>query len=263
MKLGNKLSFGVNAVISGQKVATVKAIPQLIANSTAGKFQVTSPVSKALNVAVGEHIMFLNNIAGVEQAVQARVEDVVNFAAENNFDLSTREGEDAVVKALTQWFIAKGVPQYKANGEPIYATVRMTKEEKEKYLEDNKLSIAEANREALVEQYGEMSNEELAEKITIDMVDYPKYHVASGSRTATSSNGVGVGYPLTFTDSAIWNALKIDLGDDANKKNRIFDVALDDAQMVDYNNGKEVIKISIYPINFVEDAEPILRGKKD
>ena len=80
MKLGTKLSFGVTAVQAGQKSSTVNATPQLIANSTAGKFVITSAVSKALNIAVGENVMFLNNIAGVEMAIQNRVDAVVEYA---------------------------------------------------------------------------------------------------------------------------------------------------------------------------------------
>ena len=49
MKTFGKLNFGVQAVQAGQKSSTVNAEPQLIANSTPGKFVVTAPVSKALN----------------------------------------------------------------------------------------------------------------------------------------------------------------------------------------------------------------------
>lgn len=263
MKLGNKLQFGVNAVIAGQKVASVKAVPQLIVNTTSGKFQITSPVSKALNIAVGENVMFLNNIAGVEQAIQARVDDIVNYAAEHNIDLNTTEGEEKVLKAFTQWFIAKGILQYDKKGNPILASERYTKEDKAKYLEEHRMEIVEANRDALIEAFGEMSDEELGEKLTIDMVESPKYHAASGSKTSTSSNVTGVGAQLSFTDTAIWNALKVDLGEDATKKNRIFDVVLDETQTVDYNNGKENVKINIVPIVFSEDVDPVVRGKKE
>ena len=119
MKLGNKISFGVQAVQAGQKSSTVNAAPQLIANSTSGKFVITSPVSKALNVAVGENVMFLNNIQGVEAAIQARVEDVVNYAAEKGIDINTREGEEQLLAVFTQWYIAKGVKQYDSKGNPI------------------------------------------------------------------------------------------------------------------------------------------------
>ena len=262
MKLGNKISFGVQAVQAGQKSSTVNAAPQLIANSTSGKFVITSPVSKALNIAVGENVMFLNNIQGVEAAIQARVEDVVNYAAENGIDINTREGEEQLLAAFTQWFIAKGVKQYDAKGNPIMASERYTKEDKAKYLDEHKMEIVDANRDALIAQFGEMSDEELAEKLTIDMVEAPKFHACSGSKTATTASATGVGCQLNFTDTAIWGALKADLGDLATKKNRIYNVLLDEVQKVDFNNGKENVTIDIYPIEFVEDTDPIVRATK-
>lgn len=262
MKLGNKISFGVQAVQAGQKSSTVNAAPQLIANSTSGKFVITSPVSKALNVAVGENVMFLNNIQGVEAAIQARVEDVVNYAAEKGIDINTREGEEQLLAAFTQWFIAKGVKQYDAKGNPIMASERYTKDDKAKYLDEHKMEIVDENRDALVAQFGEMSDEELAEKLTIDMVEAPKFHACSGSKTATTASATGVGCQLNFTDTAIWGALKADLGDLATKKNRIYNVLLDEVQKVDFNNGKENVTIDIYPIEFVEDTDPIVRATK-
>lgn len=262
MKLGNKISFGVQAVQAGQKSSTVNAAPQLIANSTSGKFVITSPVSKALNVAVGENIMFLNNIQGVEAAIQARVEDVVNYAAEKGIDINTREGEEQLLAAFTQWFIAKGIKQYDSKGNPIMASERYTKDDKAKYLDEHKMEIVNENRDALVAQFGEMSDEELAEKLTIDMVEAPKFHACSGSKTATTASATGVGCQLNFTDTAIWGALKADLGDLATKKNRIFNVLLDEVQKVDFNNGKENVTIDIYPIEFVEDTDPIVRATK-
>ena len=262
MKLGNKISFGVQAVQAGQKSSTVNAAPQLIANSTSGKFVITSPVSKALNVAVGENVMFLNNIQGVEAAIQARVEDVVNYAAEKGIDINTREGEEQLLAAFTQWFIAKGVKQYDAKGNPIMASERYTKDDKAKYLDEHKMEIVDDNRDALVAQFGEMSDEELAEKLTINMVEAPKFHACSGSKTATTASATGVGCQLNFTDTAIWGALKADLGDLATKKNRIYNVLLDEVQKVDFNNGKENVTIDIYPIEFVEDTDPIVRATK-
>lgn len=258
----NKLSFGVNAIQAGQKTAAVNAAPQLIANSTSGKFVITPPVSKALNIAVGENVMFLNNIAGVEMAIQNRVSDIVAYAEENGIDINTREGEDAVLKVFTQWFIAKGVKMYKSNGEPIYASERYTKEDKAKYLAEHAYDIVEANREALVEQFGDLTDDELASKLTIDMVESPKFHACSGSKTATTASTTGVGCQLNFTDSAIWAALKSDI-EDPTKKNRTFNVVLNEAQTVDYNNGKENVKITILPIEFVEDTDPIARAKKE
>lgn len=262
MKTFGKFNFGVQAIQAGQKSSTVNAEPQLIANSTPGKFVVTAPVSKALNIAVGENIMFLNNIAAVEAAVQSRNADVVAYAEELGIDLSTREGEDALVTALTQWFIAKGVLQYTSKGEPVMATERFTKEDKTKYLAEHAMEIVAANREALVEKFGEMSDEELAAQLTVDMIDSPKFHAASGSKTATTASTTGVGCQLIFTDSSIWATLKKDLGDEAAKKNRVYDVLVDNAQTADFNNGKENVQITILPIQFKEDVDPIVRTKK-
>lgn len=262
MKTFGKFNFGVQAVQSGQKSSTVNAKPQLIVNSTPGKFVVTSPVSKALNIAVGENIMFLNNIAEVEIAVQSRNSDIVAYAEELGIDLSTRSGEDKMIDALTQWYIAKGVPQYKSNGEPIMASERYTKEDKAKYLAEHAMEIVAENREALIEQFGNLSDEELAENLTVEMVESPKFHAASGSKTATSASTTGVGCQLNFSDTSIWNTLKKDLGDEASKKNRIYDVLVDEPQTINYNNGKENVEITILPIEFKEDTDPINRMKK-
>ena len=262
MKLGNKISFGVQAVQAGQKSSTVNAAPQLIANSTSGKFVITSPVSKALNIAVGENVMFLNNIAGVEAAIQQRVDDVVNYATENGIDINTREGEEQLLAVFTQWYIAKGVKQYDSKGNPVMASERYTKEDKAKYLAEHAMEIVNTNRDALVTEFGEMSDEELAEKLTIDMVEAPKFHACSGSKTATTASATGVGCQLNFTDTAIWGALKADLGDAATKKNRVYDVKLDEVEEVEFNNGKENVKVTIFPIVFVEDNDPIVREKK-
>lgn len=263
MKLGTKMSFGINAVQAGQKSSTVNAAPQLIANSTLGKFVITSPVSKALNIAVGENVMFLNNIAGVEAAVQAKVSDVVAYAEEKGIDLSTREGEDAVIAELTQWFIAKGVPMYDTKGNPVMATERYTKEDKAKFLAEHALEFVEANRDALVAQFGEMSDEELVSNLTVDMISSPKVHACSGSKTATTASATGVGLQLNFTDTAVWGALKANLGELKDKKNRIFDVDLANAQTVEFNDGYKNVNITILPINYVEDVDPIVRSKKE
>lgn len=262
IKLGNKVSFGFNAVQAGQKSSTVNAEPRLIANSTAGKFVITAPVSKAMQVAVGENVMFLNNIANVEAAIAQRVDDIVNWAEENGVDLDTREGQDAALDAFTVWAIAKGVALYDSKGNPVMATERYTKEDKQKYLDAHRAEIVEANREALIEQYGDLSDEELAANLTIDNIEAPKFHAHSGSKTATTASATGVGCQLNFTDTSIWNTLKADLGDNKEKKNRNYKVLLEEVFEAEVNNGKENVTISAYPIEFVEDTDPIVREKK-
>ena len=265
MKLGNKMQFGFTAVQAGQKSATVNAEPRLIANSTTGKFLITAPVSKAMGIAVGENIQFLNNIGEVENAINQRVEDLVNWAEEKGLDLNTREGQDAALKEFTIWAIAKGVPQYDSKGNPVMASVRYTEEDKKKFIADHAAELVAANREALVERNGgvDADDETLASLITVDDIEAPKYHAASGSKTATTGAATGVGCQLNFTDTAIWNALKADLGSGKDKKNRIYAVVLEEAFNVQVPNGKESVEVTAYPIEFLADEDPIVREKKD
>lgn len=264
MKLGNKMQFGFTAIQAGQKSATVNAEPRLIANSTAGKFVITAPVSKAMNIAVGESVMFLNNIANVEAAIQQRVEDVVNWAEENGIDLNTHEGQDTAIKELTVWAIAKGVLKYDSKGNPIMASIRYTEEDKKKFISENVASLVAANREALVERNGgvDADDETLASLITIDDIESPKYHASTGAKTATTGTATGVGCQLNFTDTAIWNALKGDLGDNKEKKNRVYAVNLDEAFTTQVPNGKENVEVTAYPIEFLADEDPIVRVAK-
>lgn len=261
MKTTNKLRFGISAIQSGQKSTTLNALPQLTANSTTGKFVITSPVSKALNLAVGDYVMFFNNINTLENMIQAGSDEIKAFAEELGVDINTREGQDAVVKAGTQWFIGKGFAKLDSKGNPIMTTERFTKEDKAKYLENNRMALVEENRAALVEAFGEMSDEELAEKLTIDMVSAPEVPAYEGAKTSTSAKTTGVGAQLSFTDTAIWGALKADLVE-PTKKNRTFDVALDEPYDISVRNGNKDITVKVLPISFVEDTDPIVREKK-
>ncbi|MBJ2192909.1 MAG: hypothetical protein JFT09_06135 [Muribaculaceae bacterium] len=47
------------------------------------------------------------------------------------------------------------------------------------------------------------------------------------------------------------------------KKNRYFNVLLDNASKTTYNDGFKDVDITIYPIEFDTDKDPIIRGKKD
>lgn len=262
MKLGNKIQFGIASVQSGQKVASVAAEPQLIANSTVGKFTITPAVSKALGIAVGENVMFFNNIQPLEQAIVNKADSIVEYAKENGIDINTRDGQQAILKEFTVWFIAKGELKYKRNGEPIMAAVRMTKDDKAAYLKAHGMELVEANRDALKTRLGnpDATDEELLASITPDEVENPKYHLAEGSKTATTSNATGVGLQLNFTDTAIWNLIKEDLGEEKAKKNRIFNVLLDEGTVVPFDNGYKVVDVKAYPIEFASDENPIVRA---
>lgn len=260
------MKFGLNSVQAGQKSATINAEPRLIANSTSGKFSVTAPVSKALNVAVGENIMFLNNIAQLEAAIANMDKDIKAWADENGVDLTTREGQDAAMKAGTVWAIAKGVPMYDSKGNPVMAKERYTKEDKQKFIDANIDDVFASIREKLVERNGgEADDDTLKSLITVDDVDSPEYHASTGSKTATTGAATGVGCQLNFTDTAIWNNLKKDIpADDRTGVNRVFEVKLDEPLKTVVADGtRDGIEVTAYPINFLSDDEPMVRGQKE
>ena len=258
-----KLAFGFKAVQAGQKSATVNAEPTLTVSSTVGKMTVSAPVSKAMQVSVGENIMFCNNIGPLEDAIRLKEEGLVAWAQENGIDLDTIEGQKAALKEFTVWGIAKGVPMYTQKGEPIMQSIRYSKAEKEEWIKEHGMEVVEANREALKERLGnpDATDDELFDSITVDDVEVPTFHMNSGSKTAGYGTATGIGCQLNFTDTAVWNALKADLGDEDAKraKNRIFKVCLEEMTITEFNNGKEKVNIQVFPLEFVKDTDPIVR----
>lgn len=259
----NKLSFSFKAVPAGQKSSILNAKPQLIANSTLGKFTLTSAVTKVMGVAPGENVAFCNNISAINEAIQMRSDEILEVAKELNVDIDTVEGKNAIVAELTTWGIYKGIKKFNKAGEPVMVPNRVSKEEKQAYLDAHRMEIVEANREALVEQFGEMSDEELADNLTTDFVVIETQD-AEGSKTATTSNSTGVGLQLGFTDTNVWSQLKSDIDEDERTKlNRVFDVDLENGVTIEMNNGYENVNVIVYPITFAENTTPIVRKKSE
>lgn len=264
MKIGN-LSFGISVVASGVKSSVVNAEPQLVALSTKGGFAITPAVSKALNLAPGDNIMFSNNIAAVEEVVNARGEEITAYAASNGFDLATAEGVRACINSLSEWYIAKGIAKMKANGTPLMATVRLTKEEKQDLLDKNIDDIIAANRDALIEKHkleASATDDEIKAVVTVDDIASPETPAFFGCKLAANGNQVGVGLKLTCSDTNTWEQLK-DGMDDKTAMKRVFDVKLDEAQKAPVNNGAENVEVTFYPIAFKVDEVPTRISKKD
>lgn len=262
-----KFNVAINAVQAGQKSSTVNAEPRLIANSTPGKFQITSAVSKALGISVGENVEFFNNINGLEKLANNPTQDVRAYCEDNGINIDTVEGKREFVEACTEWFIAKGHQEFTSAGKPIMATIRCTKEDKLEAIAQNGADMIkdEAFRAVLIERVGDenASDEELIAAISVDDIESPKTESYTGSKTATTGTATGVGCPLNFTDTSIWNAMKANLGDAKDKKNRVYNVLLDQPMEVSVNNGFETITVTAYPVEFVEDVDPIVRNKAE
>lgn len=261
-----KFNAEINAVQAGQKSSTVNAEPRLIANSTPGKFQITGAVSRALSISVGENVEFFNNIDGLEKLANKPTDDVRAFCTENGIDIETAEGKRQFVELNTTWFIAKGHKEYNSNGTPIMSTIRCTKEDKLEAIAQNGAEMIkdEKFRAILIERVGDenASDEELIAAISVDDIESPKTESCTGSKTATTGNATGIGCPLNFTDTSIWNSMKVDLGDNKDKKNRVYNVLIDQPVEVSVNNGYKNIVVDAYELQYLEDNDPIVRGNK-
>jgi hypothetical protein len=245
------LQFGMSAVQSGKRVMQTSNEPTLTANSTKAKFTLAAAVTRIMGLIPGDNVQFVSNIADIDAAIAERDADVMAWCEENNVEFGTEAARSALIQTFGEYGICKGVPLFEKNGEVKLAGVRMTAEQK--------AAAFELNKEKIAAELGKS-----VEEITID--DYnPTTRAYSGARTSTSSNLNGLGLPLNFSDSAMWAELKENLGDEAEKFNRIFEVNLNEPFVVAVETGKvigdekETVEVNAYKISFKADEEPAVR----
>ena len=267
MKLGN-VSFGLdslNVVASGVKTSTVSNEPQLVALSTKGGFAITPAVSKALNLASGDNIMFVNNSSWAENEVAQRTDQVVAIAQENGLDLDNPVDAQAIVTALTKWFIGKAYAKKTKTGKDVMSPVRLSAEEKAELLKSQLPDIVANNREALIEQFGlasDASDEEIASHVTVDNIATPEAPAYVGAKLASNGNAQGVGLKLNFSDTCTWEQLKANMEDKTAMK-RVYAVDLAGKFVTKFNDGYEDVDVTVYPIGDYTDEKPIRVAKKD
>ena len=266
MKLGN-VSFGLGSlsvVNSGAKVVA-NAEPQLIALSTKGGFAITPAVSKALVLASGDNIMFVNNIAWAENAIATRDEQVVALAQENNLDLDNEVDAQTLLNGITRWFIAKAYMKKTKTGAPVMASVRLNAEEKKALLDAQIDSLVADNREALIEKFGlaeDASDDEIKSHVTVDDIATPETEAYVGAKLASNNNVPGVGLKLSFSDTSTWEQLKSDLEDKTSVK-RVFAIDVKNPVVTKMNDGYEDIEVALYPVGDYDDEKPTRIAKKD
>ena len=250
----NGLKFGFGVVMSGQRKAAYD--PELVALSTHGGFRITPQVSKALGIANGDYVMFVNNHDAIAQA----------FAAGQ---LPEFDSVEAAIAEYGQWAIAKGIRAYSEKGIGLTVTQRMSKDEKVALIRANYQDALEAalnsNDAELVDA---LSAEGLGddEKIEILAANYSaevdKY---LGSKCSNSSDMIGTGVVLNFTDSNIWNILKEGLRKEEKvSTTRTYPIDLAGMTTVPVFNGYETVEVSALPLSkeFV-DAKVSPRGQKE
>lgn len=263
---GKKLSFSFNAVNAGQRA--VKDEPQLVVGSTPGSFRITKIVSRVLGIAHGEYVMFINNIVSIDQAIAEKVPEIVAFCEENGLDITADEARKAIYAEFGMWAIAKGIQEFDSKGNPRTSKERLTKADRLKFVEsqfDAMLTAAKTSEDA--EVVAAVTREGITEDELKDFLcqfvegnEVPKF---KGSKTANPAALSGAGVSLTFTDSAIWSELKADMGENAFKLNRVYNLDVEDVQKIEINNGFENVEVPILILGDYTDEKPIRISKKN
>ena len=259
-----KLSFGLGAVNVAKRNAVSE--PELVVNPTVGGFRITPAVSRALGLTNGGYIMFVSNIDAIEQAIANKDENLVAFCAEENIDMNTPEGVKAIHEAFDEWGIAKGIQMFDKNGNAVKTKERMSKTDKVEYVTNNfddvlKAAIENGEPEFAASLQVEGITKEEQIEILANAVNPEQVNKYYGSKCSNPSNLSGTGVSLTFSDSAVWGALKEDLGEEAKKMSRIFEVDIKELREVPYFNGHKEVIVKAAMLGEFKDTESTRKSK--
>lgn len=259
-----KLSFGLGAVNVAKRNAVSE--PELVVNPTVGGFRITPAVSRALGLTNGGYIMFVSNIDAIEQAIANKDENLVAFCAEENIDMNTPEGVKAIHEAFDEWGIAKGIQMFDKNGNAVKTKERMSKTDKVEYVTNNfddvlKAAIENGEPEFAASLQVEGITKEEQIEILANAVNPEQVNKYYGSKCSNSSNLSGTGISLTFSDSAVWGALKEDLGEEAKKMSRTFEVDIKELREVPYFNGHKEVIVKAAMLGEFKDTESTRKSK--
>lgn len=259
-----KLSFGLGAVNVAKRNAVSE--PELVVNPTVGSFRITPAVSRVLGLTNGGYIMFVSNIDAIEQAIANKDENLVAFCAEENIDMNTPEGVKAIHEAFDEWGIAKGIQMFDKNGNAVKTKERMSKTDKVEYVTNNfddvlKAAIENGEPEFAASLQVEGITKEEQIEILANAVNPEQVNKYYGSKCSNSSNLSGTGVSLTFSDSAVWGALKEDLGEEVKKMSRIFEVDIKELREVPYFNGHKEVIVKAAMLGEFKDTESTRKSK--
>lgn len=266
MKTSNvkAMGFGFSAVNAGQRNVSVE--PQVIAVSTEGNFRITPVVSRVLGVGHGDYVMFLSNVANIDAAITNKAIEIVAFCEANGLELGSPEAAIALHKEFDMWAIAKGIIEYDTKGNQKTTSERLTKNDKVKFVSQNfETMLEQAMEQADDETKDALSRDGITKEEQIDILsafvtprELPKY---KGSKAANPAGLTGAGTSLTFTDSNVWKQLKADMGDDATKFNRVFDVDVENLQDIVLSDGYKDVTVKALILGESVDKEPARIGK--
>lgn len=265
MKTFGKLAFGFSAVSAGQRNVSYES--ELVAGANAGSFRITPPVSKALLLQHGDNIMFVTNADNIDAAIRDKAPEVVEFCTANGLDIDSMEAAIAIHKEFDMWGIAKGIQEFDSKGNPKTTRERMTKADKAKYVDNHfekclESARASENEELVAALNREEATEEELKAVLIEAIQGDEVAKYKGSKCANPASTTGTGVSLTFTDSNVWNQLKADMGDTAEKLNRVFAIDVENLVDAEIFNGHENVAVKVAVLGESKEEKPIRVGKK-
>lgn len=266
MKTSNvkAMGFGFSAINAGQRNAVVE--PQIIAVSTEGNFRITPPVSRALGIGHGDYIMFVTNVENIDEAIRNKAAEVIAFCEENGLEVGSAEAAIALHKEFDMYAIAKGIAEYDPKGNMKTTTERLTKNDKIKFVSQRFDEMLAAALEQADEQTKvALTRKDVTKEEQIDILsafvtprELTKF---KGSKVANPAGLTGAGTSLTFTDSNVWKQLKADMGDDAEKLNRVYDADVENLQDIVINDGYKNVTVKAIILGEYTDKEPVRINK--
>lgn len=266
MKQFSKVSFGFGVVTAGQR--NVSYEPELVVTSNPGSFRITPPVSKALLIAHGDNVMFIHNIDQIDAAIQENNADLVKFCEEKGLEFGSDAANIAIHNEFDLWAIAKGITEFDEKGNKKMTRVRMTKEDKRKYVEANFEACLEnakniGNEEFVAALTREGITEEEVKSLLIEALQGDEVLKRTGSKAANPAGMTGYNVTLGFTDSNVWNQMKADLKENADKVNRVFEVNIDELIDVSIFDGHKNVTVKAAVLGNYKDEKPSRSAKKE
>lgn len=244
----NKLSFGVSAVVSGQRKASYE--PELVALTTLGGFRITPAISKVLGIQHGDNVAFVKNVDQVQKAITDRDAAYVDWCKSAGYEPDDDAAAAAFHKEYDFWGLVKGYALFNDKGAAVMASERLSKEDRERIATehyDEMLEQATANgseelKAAIAEADGDKDTilPLLAQAVNIEK---PKF---TGSKAANTSGMLGTGVVLGFSDSNVWNQLT---EGKAKECSRSFPIDIDSVVRIQVYNGYENIEVSCLPFD--------------
>ena len=257
------VKFGFGVAVSGQR--NNDYVPELVVLNTKGGFRITPQVSKKLNVASGDYVMFVNNFDDIKKAAEAHDPELVAFCEENGVDIDSPEAIELLNKTYGMWGIAKGIQLYDSKGVALKCAERLSDAQRESLIRQNyeeALAAAMQNEELRDALTAEGVDDEARVKILAKAYEAPEVDKFNGSKVANSSKTPGTGVVLTFSDTNIWTILRDGI-DGSKPMTRSYSIDLASATTAKVSNGHHLVDITILPLGEFTDSEVVARTRKE